>query len=544
MSVSLSIAFAVLLAISVAPCGADDFLKKSWEEAQSSLSAEIESALGVGAATSRLEALEKLLHPMFIALPKNEHGGLGHATVRYALHRLFVHRHGWSIKGIDPAGDPWNSSSPAGVLEDIAPAYIQDLFEKRLGGHGLGLHELALLAATIEHSVHSEAVQRLQMAMRVFSFEITDLMTLQQADEVLDAYLLSYILSEDLSEMTPEYARDTEDMPGIYGSWVETREFVHGIRRNVSSAAQLSFTDLMQVVDKVGEQFGKFQDGDCRQIKARLVAREEQGNTGRVLLADFYRPEADGEWQFREHADYLRDLGVLDESDPKRPRVIVANYIESQSNCIASSSFYEVCCMNECEGLLGHLEEQIAAPDAEPIRLLSLVAMLPSSSVRAPRQLSETLSWQLHSIASQNGGSVPLHGRLFAQWMHHAFPRECRYPHIAGTTKPRNPDEWDILHGREFASEVSDEELLNHTAIHSSIADESDVEKKIRVLSWSSHEELLVDRAEGSRHARISTTDGVGMLLCAAVLSGAFGVMHMVLKSRKHRASEVQLLQV
>merc|ERR1719221_2229657 len=44
------------------------------------------------------------------------------------------------------------------------------------------------------------------------------------------------------------------------------------------------------------------------------------------------------------------------------------------------------------------------------------------------------------------GGLVPLHGRLFMQWMHHAYPRECPYPHAAGTTTPVTQDEWLRMH--------------------------------------------------------------------------------------------------
>ena len=41
------------------------------------------------------------------------------------------------------------------------PSYVQDLFEKRLQGRGLHLHELAVLAATVEHLVHNEALSKL-----------------------------------------------------------------------------------------------------------------------------------------------------------------------------------------------------------------------------------------------------------------------------------------------------------------------------------------------------------------------------------------------
>merc|ERR1719434_278451 len=145
------------------------------EEVQTSLLAEVEGTFGAGTASSRVKQLEATLGPIYSALPKNAKGYLGHATVRYALHRLFVQRHGWVIKGLDTAGGHRNLTTTAGLLKEQVPAYIQDLFEQRLGGRGFGLHELGVLAATIEHLVHSEAIKRLGEAFKVHDYLPTSL---------------------------------------------------------------------------------------------------------------------------------------------------------------------------------------------------------------------------------------------------------------------------------------------------------------------------------------------------------------------------------
>merc|ERR1740121_2086322 len=165
-------------------------------------------------------------------------------------------------------------------------------------------------------------------------------------------------------------------------------------------------------------------------------------NTGRVLLTDFYRAGLKGEFLFIEYADFLRRLGALDESDSGHPSVIITNYLASQANCLASTSFHSVCCIDECEGLMGHLERAIAAPKASPDSIATLVAGMRSDTVDAPRNLSTSLLARLGEIADHHDGLVPLHGRLFAQWMHHAYPLECPYPHAAGTSSPLTPDEW------------------------------------------------------------------------------------------------------
>merc|ERR1719345_686241 len=198
-------------------------------------------------------------------------------------------------------------------------------------------------------------------------------------------------------------------------------------------------------------------------MKASLLKIEDPG-TGRVRLSEFYKPALDGHWQFQESAAYLRQLGALDETEPEKPRVIIANFLTSPSNCIASSSFYSVCCMDECEGLLSHLEQVIASPEATSTQIARIVSDLSSSSVVAPRKLSPALLGRLGEIAAEHGGSVPLHGRLFAQWMHHAFPRECPYPHVAGTINPQTPDEWLESTGGETTA--STEEMKSHIDKH------------------------------------------------------------------------------
>merc|ERR1719188_2371092 len=149
-------------------------------------------------------------------------------------------------------------------------------------------------------------------------------------------------------------------------------------------------------------------------MKENLLKLERPG-TGRVLLQDFYNAALSGNPHFTEKQAFLRDTGILDETDPQRPSVVIPNYVNAATNCVAESRFYKVCCVNECEPLLGSLERHLAAPDAEPGRIVELVEQLPSSTVDAPRRLPAPLVQRLEEIASHHGGRVPLHGRLFSQ---------------------------------------------------------------------------------------------------------------------------------
>merc|ERR1719217_273263 len=105
---------------------------------------------------------------------------------------------------------------------------------------------------------------------------------------------------------------------------------------------------------------------------------EDKGSAsgaGRVRLGEFYKKAVyENKYQFSESVDYLRQLGALDESDPTNPKLLVVNYANAPSNCVASSSYYSVCCRNLCEDLLGHVEAQLAKPEAKPAEISALVA--------------------------------------------------------------------------------------------------------------------------------------------------------------------------
>jgi len=514
--------------VSVTPAGANGFLKASTNEGNERLSqadvragllSEVEGALGAGSASQRVTQMTDALRPIFVAMPKNQHGNLEHNTTRHALHRLFVLRHGWVIKGLNLGENAWNASSPADILTDQVPSYIQDLCEKRLHGKGLGLHELAVLAATIEHLIHNEAVGKMGDVYNLNGLLPTDMIDASDADDLLDTYMMGYILGKNFANMTGGDARSLKKMmPEIFVGWKETQQFVRGIRASTARGS-LDFATLSKVVATVGEQFGSFQDGECAELKATLMKMETQG-TGRVKLSDFYKPARDGQWQFMENIDYLRQLGVIDEFDKKNPSVIIPNYLASQANCIAASGFYSICCKDECESLVGHLEQHIAAPQEKPAIIAAIVASLPSSTVKAPRTLAPNLIRRLDDIALGHGGVVPLHGRLFRQWLHHAYPLECRFPHMSGTTMAQSAEEWEIEHGVE--STATKEEMAKYISnLDSSSNRIGDQVVDSGVAPWSFDEELLVAEAPKGTWESVASVPAAIRSIVLLVASGS-----------------------
>jgi len=506
----LSVAFAVLMGVDSSALRQTAFMERMTEaELRQTLLDEIEGAYGSVNQRGRLISIEAGLSSMFKALPKNAHGRLSHNIVRYALHRIFVQRHGWYIKGLEPHAPQANLSSPTGVLKEHVPSYVEELFEQRLGNKGFNLHDAAVLVATIEHLIHSEAEGRLMKAYSSNEFSMSSDLNGTQMEAVLDAYMKHYIVSDPIVDKL-----DDAQMAEVFPGWPETQVFIRDVLREFSTGITKNFayTKVLEIVEEIGERYGRFQDSECRKMKTKLINFGDQG-VGRIPLQNFYKQSlADDSFESQESPAYLKMLGALDDQH----QVIIPNYVGSTSNCIASSNLYSVCCINECESLMGHLEHEVGSPEATPAEILALVSHLPSSTVDVPRQLSDVLSQRLSQIAEQHDGTIQLHGRLFAQWLHHAYPRECPFPHMSGSINPITPDEWLEEHG-DTSFYATKDEMIEHSKRS------ADLERSDELVHWIDHEELLAPRVQRRKNGGASflTFMAFGMAIVSMVVKSA-----------------------
>jgi len=420
---------------------------------------------------ARLGLLEESLRPAFQALPKREGGGLGAPAARHALHRLFLQAHGWQVKGLAPEGQAWDSRSPLDALGERVPEQVRAYFEARLAGDGLSLRELATLAVGVDQLVHAEALARLRTIWG--ELRMPENVGPPEADAVMDTFMAMDIfgaLVEDAVNASTRVStiqqllKQESVVLSMYPAFNATKIWLREVREDVRpQLLRFSFGDVAAVLEAAVEQNARHQAADCREIKDQLVSMEESPGSGRLPLSDFYAAALQSEEsQFHESIGYLRQLGALDETKPGAPQVLISNYVSSPANCLTTGDHYHTgCCADECGSLLDHLEREIAAPGATPEGILAAVATLPGAAAHASRGgLPPALVNRLQEVAQLHGGLVPLHGRLFAQWLHLAYPRECPYPHVSGTTSPVAAREWERLGGTESATE---EEMLQYT---------------------------------------------------------------------------------
>eukprot|EP00928_Gymnodinium_smaydae_P063928 TRINITY_DN47396_c0_g1_i1.p1 TRINITY_DN47396_c0_g1~~TRINITY_DN47396_c0_g1_i1.p1 ORF type:complete len:619 (+),score=95.67 TRINITY_DN47396_c0_g1_i1:61-1917(+) len=455
---------------------------------------EIEARLG----PDRREALEPLvppievaMRPIFQALPVNQNGNAGPSAARYALHRLFVGAKGWIVKGLQDATVAYESpKSPVAILQDAVPESVKELFESRLNSRGLSFGELTILAAILDHLVDMETLNQAKDVFKARKINVDERMPVHSVENVLEQVMMSHILAGTDEDEKQDYFDGRLPMEKVYPNWPQTKRFLRQVENVVAppESGSVSLSDLQHIIQEVNEHYGRWQDKECTDLRDELHKLEGQC-PGRVDLRRFYGSALyDGKWQFTESMDYLRSLNDIDDSRPGHPSVIVPNYLAGPSNCISGSKFYEQCCIDPCDSLMAKLEGAVGKSEASAAAIL---AALESTSPTSKESLSFELRRRLDEISQTNGGVVPLQGRLFAQWMHHAHPRVCTFPALPGSVQIReDPDEYTNRTGKSCC--LKKKEL---TEYYEKSKAEPDDAGDCR-LPWSADEQLVVSATE------------------------------------------------
>jgi len=484
--------------------------------------------------TERLKAIEAALHPVYAALPKNGFGRLTHGAVRYLLHRFFISQHGWYIKGLEPAGDTWNTLPRSDNASDWVPSYLQERVEQ-MHDRGLDLSSLAAFAAALEDLVLAEANLRLTEVYDLLELPKEGSISKVEAQKAVDTYMMVYLVARKVNISNPVEAElKRTKFSKRYRGYSEMHAWLANVEHEtLEGNGEVDFGTVRGIVKDAGEQFGTFNERECSDLRSILLEMEKQSSKpGRVRLVDFYNMTLYSHWNFNEKIEFLRDLGVLDETNASQPMIIVANYVTAPNNCLKATNLYSVCCRDLCEDLMSQLEQRLASPSAPPARIAELVAGFTTATVTVPRELPEGLVQRLEELSVLHGGEVHLHGRLFSQWMHHAFPRECPYPHPAGTTNPQTAEEWLERTGQ--SATASTEEMQKIVQDSCSVGEAEGLDGS--ELPWSHDEELLLNgqQTAQSHHSSWHRVFCV-ILIAAAVVVGLFVDQHLVEKRELQR---------
>lgn len=451
-----------------------------------------------------IEAINARLAPTYVSLPKLEHGKLENLAARYLAHGFFRKEYGWLIHGLDPAAETKekvqyrNVTSLPNSKHDVVE-FLLGILGRKLDNKGLSLNAAVAFVALLGNLILHDGVDMLQDAYALNNFGVDSHLTEKELHRVLDSYMV--LLSSDKQHGALDMKQHNVDRANIHNAWEgfpvmqtfsgdmlkNTAFMVEGVK-NPFEKRTYTFQDARRIIVGMSQQYGKVRNIQCTELKEGLTEMDPWA-TGRVSLRHFYTRRAVGPWQLVESKQYLRQLGALDESMPELgPRVIIPNYVTAVSNCDSPSDYYSICCIHECDDLLNQLEVDIKAPDAKPQDILHLVQNMTSGTIDAPRNLSKVLVHALDQVAAIHDGRVPLHSRLFAQWMHYVFPHECPYPYMKGAIKSLSPHEWQEQTGRDIAATDSEiQEIMQMSVSHGEAFD---------MAQWTLEEEMLTSKTE------------------------------------------------
>jgi len=439
------------------------------------------------------ESMVADLEYSFAALPQKRPGAVSAEVGRYVLFRFF-NRQGLHMKDWAPSGGSRASAALVAPLARQVPREVLRVLEERFDTRGVEIKELALLSAIVQSLIQGEAAHRLEAMYKILGKDTEELLSEDDTSYLLDAYTAVYVMGMNVSDLSKA---DVEDLLGHIGAgflyWDQAQELLRDIQQEFCAGlVALKFSDVAAAVVAFTERYAYHQNTECHDVLDRLVKLEGANGTGRVKLHDFYASyTADENWQFFERLDYLEQVGAIDNSDPSSPHLIIPNYVNSHANCLSTDShFYDLCCSGRCEGIMEVIESGIQGPTATPEQILEIIMLIVSSPMRSDETLASVLVPKLEEVAKYHGGVVPLHGRLFAQWMHFAFPQECVYPHVSGTAKVMSDTAW--AKATNTSHRFSDEEIESYveSAAVLASASSSDLQTVLQA-AWLMEEELL-----------------------------------------------------
>jgi len=403
---------------------------------EQALIAEIDSALAGNHSAvniTQLRRLEQELQPVFATLPHKEalpdgsEGGLDYAAARYLLHLHFVRRHSWYVRGLNPAGDGRLPPSEKESLRSRVAGHLLRVLEDNVGSAGFSLRMLAIFVATLEHLLLGDQHELLKRVWVVHGLQPESTTDGPLLKSVLASFMAYNIHSSDYFERSTlsleSASKEIQELEEQYEGWPKIAREIE--KRVKGVGHKLSLKDTILLADQILEDFSEISGSMCNGMEQEF-SKFAGAAQGLVSLADIRNePMLNGEYLVAESVEYLRDMGTIDESSSD-PHVLVPNYMLSPTNCDMSTSFYDLCCPNSCEHYKERLEHALAAAGAKTNHsglIVAVVRELLGKAVPAD-QLRD-----LDGIASGYNGTVPIHGRAFANWLNKVFPQDCPRAH-------------------------------------------------------------------------------------------------------------------
>ena len=412
----------------------------------------------VKVSADRLLHVEESLRPSYEAFPKDARGNLPPHQVLPALTRAyFAKEHGWLVRGLESPGAPIISpgeshedahvaitGGPGGlyevqILKDKAPGLAAALRDAALSpvaaSAGLSLGDISRTVAALEQLLLEESLPLLRASYFLDGLDsgedaqVPAVVEEWQAHEALLSYLLLFrhglprsLTDVESHQRLKQRAMKTADWSAL--KKFEAQALSEVVSGGTGKIGKISWSQASEAVSVLAMRYGRWQESECEDMKSTLLKMDAGG--GRVKLQDFHGSPKHPHYQFTEKEDYLRKAGILVEEGDEQ-YVLIANYLLGPSNCIASSEYFAVCCLNQCEQVVSRLETILQAPAATVGQIMDAASGIRGNIGNIGNSSHDThddpptaeLQESLGMLVD-NTGAVVLHSPGFRRWLHQA----------------------------------------------------------------------------------------------------------------------------
>jgi len=386
---------------------------------------------------------------MYSELPKNSEGVLGTRAVRYTLHRFFSKKHGWLIPGLEHHGmrrSTGRDLHELNIIRSKAPAlskYLLGLHRQKLG---LNLDDVAALAVVIETLIIDDTFSLFGPALKSVNVTTSESMgiSLDQLDQVVFKHLYMYVggTLDQKGEAFSLFDSTNADLAALAHEISFSYDFASRDTTNPFKPPKFDFKTTWDVAKKAVHAHGVMQNDDCNRMR-RILERDDTWRVGRLPLSKFYNKSFyEMELYFAEPIGYLEKVGALDGSVKGSPQVLIPNYLTGPSNCVSTALGHMSCCLSTCEDVMLEIEAAIGAPAASAAQILKVISKVQPKWAEARQKISKVLKQKLDEMAMRHHGAIPIHGRLFAQWLHFVYPRDCAFPNIIDNAATLSASKW------------------------------------------------------------------------------------------------------
>jgi len=246
-----ALAFAVVLAHVVAPASGEGHLvapssgglRRGGHAATLRIRSEaFQTAMGsvLGGGQNLTSTIAQSLRPIWQAMPKNDYDRIEWRQMRYLMHRHFMQKSSFMIRGLEPMHEVTESNhGTAKILQQKAPALAEMLLDGHRADHGFSFQDAISLAAALEQLIFNSETELLERVYAHQRLSPNKHLSRKDLQTLVRTYVIFWMLGED-EESARILASNASLTEQAIPHWKIIESLAHGTVQSMEYSRQRS----------------------------------------------------------------------------------------------------------------------------------------------------------------------------------------------------------------------------------------------------------------------------------------------------------------